>query len=212
MPCFLMPFGVWDHPRIRGEHLVSGEPDGVGRGSSPHTRGAQGCLLVSGGGEGIIPAYAGSTTPSWKVTGNPADHPRIRGEHALPVTAGRNTPGSSPHTRGAPAGLLVGEPGQGIIPAYAGSTVAGSASRPVTAGSSPHTRGARPIRDRAPRVRRIIPAYAGSTFRRLAALARVRDHPRIRGEHRLSRTVANSTPGSSPHTRGAPTGWTGRPG
>ena len=30
------------------------------------------------------------------------------------------------------------------------------------------------------------------------------DHPRIRGEHALSRSMRNGLPGSSPHTRGAP--------
>ena len=50
-------------------------------------------------------------------------------------------------------------------------------------GSSPHTRGA--------------------PFRRLAALARVRDHPRIRGEHWTPPDGALPFAGSSPHTRGA---------
>ena len=52
-----------DHPRIRGEHW-SEEPIGVGPGgSSPHTRGAHDRRRVALGREGIIPAYAGSTSP-----------------------------------------------------------------------------------------------------------------------------------------------------
>ena len=52
---------------------------------------------------GIIPAYAGSTrtkvsTKAWHV-------------------------GSSPHTRGAHAGLNAADWAKGIIPAYAGSTL-----------------------------------------------------------------------------------------
>jgi hypothetical protein len=117
----------WDHPRIRGEHRVLGEVGlpGVGiipayagstscfasrsesrLGSSPHTRGA--------------PRTASASATRWR------DHPRIRGEHAVlqgvqPVPAGiipayaGSTPlrahrsssvrGSSPHTRGARAGM-----------------------------------------------------------------------------------------------------------
>ena len=152
--------------------------------------------------------------------------------------------GSSPHTRGAPAPGFSIRPGAGIIPAYAGSTVMrscclgsfsdhprirGEHRRPVfreirIRGSSPHTRGAlgRHCRERAPC--RIIPAYAGSTGDiRFATLAG-KDHPRIRGEHPITRpggdgrsriipAYAGSTGtdpvkplqglGSSPHTRGA---------
>ena len=50
-----------DHPRMCGEHLVDGDRNRLGRGSSPHVRGAQdkrkhGIILG-----GIIPACAGST-------------------------------------------------------------------------------------------------------------------------------------------------------
>ena len=52
---------------------------------------------------------------------------------------------------------------------------------------------------------RIIPAYAGSTYH-LPLRRSVRgDHPRIRGEHGFRRLGGNVLPGSSPHTRGAPT-------
>ena len=133
----------------------------------------------------IIPAYAGSTrmAPTWP----------------------RRTSGSSPHTRGAPSGtsrsptgsrdhprirgehgdeLLDVVVGDGIIPAYAGSTDTHILSGAPHAGSSPHARGAHlltsfwkwPIQDH-PRIRGehhrrpspclsckgIIPAYAGST-------------------------------------------------
>ena len=70
-------------------------------------------------------------------------------------------------------------------------------------GSSPHTRGAPApgfsIRPGAG----IIPAYAGSTPAGRSWRRTGRDHPRIRGEHRFSRSIPLSVPGSSPHTRGA---------
>ena len=218
-------------------------------GSSPHTRGALHPHEARPVGVGIIPAYAGSTSRSPSARGRSAgssphtrgalarpmrswqkyrDHPRIRGEHLL--TLERH-------------GIIVG-----IIPAYAGSTLACTGLECMRLGSSPHTRGARrdggsseaPMGDH-PRIRGehyhvqvmrrdchgIIPAYAGSTdafsmaeltstgsspHTRGAPMPGIgpakarRDHPRIRGEHtegygRWWRLCE----GSSPHTRGART-------
>ena len=111
-----------DHPRIRGEHVrCPSFPDGR-RGSSPHTRGARlrkdsvrdwaGIIPAYAGSTspdeaipmkgGIIPAYAGSTTRARWRTGRRWDHPRIRGEHGID---------KDQHTQA-----------MRIIPAYAGST------------------------------------------------------------------------------------------
>ena len=93
--------GHADHPRIRGEHASSSLHIFMHLGSSPHTRGARQLLRTDAFGRGIIPAYAGSTSPERYFLGAVGDHPRIRGEH-VPVSV---TPvsrcGSSPHTRGA---------------------------------------------------------------------------------------------------------------
>ena len=116
--------GRGDHPRIRGEHqrVVYGDADAAG--SSPHTRGARRDAGLLCALEGIIPAYAGSTRPEWMKNVFPQDHPRIRGEHHTALAERRLPLGSSPHTRGALTsnGELVRA--FGIIPAYAGSTVA----------------------------------------------------------------------------------------
>ena len=175
------------------------------------------------------------------------DHPRIRGEHEakadaivrgagiIPAYAGstceerqhhQRSPGSSPHTRGAPVpvGLrnrrhrdhprirgehvCIGRAHAGherIIPAYAGSTTPRPHTQSRTSGSSPHTRGAPPASE--------------------CAEGHAEDHPRIRGEHGQGRgqegrcvgiipAYAGSTKspspasflavGLSPHTRGAP--------
>ena len=50
----------------------------------------------------------------------------------------------------------------------------------------------------------IIPAYAGNTPSQCRNHPTVRDHPRVCGEHRLSRLVATLTRGSSPRMRGTP--------
>ena len=52
---------AWDHPRIRGEHAVTGPAESPGPGSSPHTRGAPPEAARQDGLSRIIPAYAGST-------------------------------------------------------------------------------------------------------------------------------------------------------
>ena len=92
-----------DHPRIRGEHLELGRGVVVAGGSSPHTRGAH--------------LRAAEDTTKFK------DHPRIRGEHNVPFFTIQDTPGSSPHTRGAHLVQPFRAGDNGIIPAYAGSTV-----------------------------------------------------------------------------------------
>ena len=133
-----------------------------GNGSSPHTRGAQMRDSSQIRHDWIIPAYAGSTSPTTDVTIMNRDHPRIRGEHLRRKARTRRQEGSSPHTRGAPvhAGERLGE--RRIIPAYAGSTdqmvvaelepldhprIRGehrlaSEMQVTRPGSSPHTRGA----------------------------------------------------------------------
>ena len=111
-----------DHPRMREEHSHGIAAPRPRWGSSPH---AQGALLEGRRGahlHGIIPACAGSTTPSTTPCRRPGDHPRMRGEHSRvppPIVVAR---GSSPHARGAPQSAFVGAALLGIIPACAGST------------------------------------------------------------------------------------------
>ena len=173
-------------------------------GSSPHTRGAR--------------------RRRARCRSRCRDHPRIRGEHDGGITVAYADEGSSPHTRGARAQGAVQRARQGIIPAYAGSTAASPASTSpgrdhprirgehssfilrtsLSSGSSPHTRGARCRGNLRCARAGIIPAYAGSTRQRQQRGCSSRDHPRIRGEHSGARTRKYITPGSSPHTRGAP--------
>ena len=202
--CCSPPRGCGDHPRIRGEHPRRRASSPWRSGSSPHTRGALDQEVRDMRPRGIIPAYAGSTSRASTARRCARDHPRIRGEHPRARRSELCLAGSSPHTRGAHQRGVLHEPAEGIIPAYAGSTRQSRISIVSLLGSSPHTRGA-PLspHDAAP-VRGIIPAYAGSTRRRSRRGSRPRDHPRIRGEHVRNRGGGSMTPGSSPHTRGAP--------
>jgi len=219
--------GSWDHPRIRGEHTESVLSFMAKAGSSPHTRGAQPSHHSHHYSLRIIPAYAGSTgglAPGFRRAG---DHPRIRGEHAINLATTAADQGSSPHTRGALCAFFFHCCACRIIPAYAGSTRAGTLTGVASEdhprirgehwrrvwrwsprrGSSPHTRGAHrlPRQNRPPPsvVMRIIPAYAGSTASSRPASSRSRDHPRIRGEHGQGSGHSAYFHGSSPHTRGA---------
>ena len=215
--------GLWDHPRIRGEHGILGRLRVSERGSSPHTRGAHRWPRWARSRGRIIPAYAGSTPERLSTSTWHADHPRIRGEHRLDIPWPQAMQGSSPHTRGALLYYDTDSVILRIIPAYAGSTtLAPRYARPradhprirgehqvlavsgdAFEGSSPHTRGALRFRCMVLELVRIIPAYAGSTRPLRRDLPHRSDHPRIRGEHRSTPCFFRRLSGSSPHTRGA---------
>ncbi len=178
-----------DHPRLRGEHTGRSAMDVACSGSSPPTRGARGLGHGRAETQRIIPAYAGSTAP-WLLTSQlNSDHPRLRGEHLHQQVLEAESGGSSPPTRGARHLEPSADRVCGIIPAYAGSTVA-AFLRWWLGG--------------------IIPAYAGSTSWLSRGSMRLEDHPRLRGEHVLPDGRQAAVPGSSPPTRGAPPARRGR--
>ena len=193
-----------DHPRMCGEHLAQNGTQGLQTGSSPHVRGALVLLSAAGELDGIIPACAGSTRSRCSTSISGRDHPRMCGEHGVGGAYAECSRGSSPHVRGALGPRRCSHTGVGIIPACAGSTkrtelsLLRSGDHPrmcgehnivfvpynLYRGSSPHVRGA-PVRFRGRRPRSgIIPACAGSTHMELWNKARVRDHPRMCGEHK----------------------------
>ena len=70
----------------------------------------------------IIPAYAGSTGPTFGASMVAWDHPRVCGEHPSVKDLEMVPDGSSPRMRGALGPCLCISVPPGIIPAYAGST------------------------------------------------------------------------------------------
>ena len=70
-------------------------------------------------------------------------------------------------------------------------------------GSSPHVRGAHQEYDGGQGVGGIIPACAGSTLLYVQHVVKLRDHPRMCGEHPIAFATPEPTVGSSPHVRGA---------
>ena len=152
-------------------------------GSSPHTRGALGDLLVDLLDDRIIPAYAGSTSTATTPGPQGRDHPRIRGEHDPCPLADCATVGSSPHTRGARTSPPEVIAEWGIIPAYAGST---PASGPTSPAPPDHPR----IRGEHGRLVRCLLRQRGSS-------------PHTRGARSGRHLTPHRRHGSSPHTRGA---------
>ena len=75
---------------------------------------------------GIIPAYAGSTSDGNLWVYHSEDHPRVCGEHLTDASGRLFVQGSSPRMRGALWLAVLHQLDIGIIPAYAGSTVAPS--------------------------------------------------------------------------------------
>ena len=212
-----------DHPRMCGEHNVQHGTIQCYEGSSPHVRGARRQAIEFPLRTGIIPACAGSTWVRRFQQRQQGDHPRMCGEHSGITVGLAIMAGSSPHVRGAHRQRSERDQRQGIIPACAGSTrgrpspnypywdhprMCGEHS-PTLAhafgnlGSSPHVRGAHyHVRQGGGRPG-IIPACAGSTSRAFMRFCTVRDHPRMCGEHESCSTGRYTTPGSSPHVRGA---------
>ena len=118
-----------DHPRVCGEHMSATSLAVRLTGSSPRMRGTP----VDGSWHallsGIIPAYAGNTRSECARFHFRRDHPRVCGEHFRTPIRGRATRGSSPRMRGTLPSTIRSAETRGIIPAYAGNTMAVMFSR-----------------------------------------------------------------------------------
>ena len=160
------------------------------------------------------------------VAGVCAAHPRSRGENPPIAWSDPTPPGSSPLTRGKLSQPQQVRHRQGLIPAHAGKTVSGVRPAPSIRahprsrgendgdpsppgpprGSSPLTRG-KPIQAARPQPSwGLIPAHAGKTPRPRWSRRAAGAHPRSRGENSPSAVVSPSGWGSSPLTRGKPSG------
>ena len=97
---FLSPLWAGDHPRVCGEHtkVTSGSQHSLG--SSPRMRGTRHLPQPAIEQQGIIPAYAGNTLAGLRHERVHRDHPRVCGEHQIPVHERVQREGSSPRMRG----------------------------------------------------------------------------------------------------------------
>ena len=152
------------HPRVCGENVAYEKAVRGDLGSSPRMRGKLRLVWVISWPWGLIPAYAGKTTPRRRtIRMHCGSSPRMRGKQ----TKASQTPSSAR-----------------LIPAYAGKTFSRSfmmsrrsahprvcgeneaRAGPKTPpqGSSPRMRGKRGRLARSRRARGLIPAYAGKTL------------------------------------------------
>ena len=140
------------------------------------------------------------------------DHPRLRGEKRVLVTCSTLSTGSSPLTRGKGAGARHSSQDRRIIPAYAGKSqsldvwhladedhprLRGEKAPALILsvafpGSSPLTRGKVSPSWLLSTMIRIIPAYAGKSGKLERVLRARQDHPRLRGEKFLRKSVSRN--------------------
>ena len=144
------------------------------------------------------------------------------GEHITAILARVLQQGSSPRVRGTPSAYIKAYTCLGIIPACAGNTpyfctlISNLGDHPRVCGehdkvgeqeaeelgSSPRVRGTRGSGRLSSGHRGIIPACAGNTRRCTTFRGTGGDHPRVCGEHWLSRSRHAAFVGSSPRVRG----------
>ena len=89
-----------DHPRVCGEHCQFFAFGRLSGGSSPRVRGTPGHARGHRAHRGIIPACAGNTNGTRRLSAIRGDHPRVCGEHSLISQQAQNAQGSSPRVRG----------------------------------------------------------------------------------------------------------------
>ena len=112
--------------------------------------------------------------------------------------------GSPPHARGRRLDPLRDPRSCRITPACAGKTKNRRASSRRSNGSPPHARGRLAFRRPLSIVVRITPACAGKTRHSRGFSCWHADHPRMRGEDRLTCSEKSTPSGSPPHARGRP--------
>ena len=145
-PSRLHPERGSDHPHVRGEHLIDGEPQALGVGSPPRAWGAHVGPTVSDVLGRITPTCVGSTTTRRSRPTVAGDHPHVRGEHATKKTGDVWQDGSPPRAWGAHQGHVARRDRGRITPTCVGSThQTTSATSPPK--DHPHVRGehARPL-------------------------------------------------------------------
>ena len=125
---------IWCRPTEAGRNIPAhaGKTSGwcMGRGprwgTSPRTRGKPHRMAQKGPELRNIPAHAGKRfTINYRLV-NCAEHPRARGENAVPIRVVICHIGTSPRTRGKPRHLFRGGEITRNIPAHAGKTPRGS--------------------------------------------------------------------------------------
>ena len=172
-----------DHPRSRGEYLLTTSDIVEKPGSSPLSRGIPGNTGHAAVGGRIIPALAGNTGSLNKTAQNSWDHPRSRGEYLRVSRLAGAWSGSSPLSRGIPDVRWGLQEQLRIIPALAGNT-GDDPARCRQAGDHPRSRG-----EYATRMFRLEPRWGSSPLSRGIP----RPHPRPRHSRGIIPALAGNT-------------------
>ena len=111
------------HPRLRGELSLLLIKKIDRNGSSPLTRGTHQLRPRSKRNRRFIPAYAGNSHASSRLSSLNSVHPRLRGELTDGPDPVSNYTGSSPLTRGTLDVWHLAQKFDRFIPAYAGNSL-----------------------------------------------------------------------------------------
>ena len=125
----------------------------------------------------------------------------------MPIPSG--VTGSSPRMRGTRTAHGRWLSGLGIIPAYAGNTLARNTMRPIR---RDHPRVCGEHGNRRPREVSVwgsSPRMRGTLWGFVASYFAIRDHPRVCGEHTILMSARVSMRGTSPRMRGTPSKFHG---
>ena len=217
-----VPIATAVHPRVCGEHFLTGTPTSAGNGSSPRVRGTFAPGVLRQYRRRFIPACAGNIYVLWATRNRRSVHPRVCGEHIWCCACRVPTHGSSPRVRGTFANGNLGKRLLRFIPACAGNMnrrvgrrqiiavhprVCGehtlsSICRISPAGSSPRVRGTCSPGTNSRMRSRFIPECAGNITKKPAPFGVPAVHPRVCGEHYAWPFWLSSRYGSSPRVRG----------
>ena len=171
-------------------------------GSPPHARGRLARRRRRNGRPGITPACAGKTHRAQSRELRFADHPRMRGEDGEDCRVGRMPEGITPACAGKTATGLASSSASADHPRMRGEDKYPYLDDETVKGSPPHARGRRLVDSLYSALDRITPACAGKTRSCRGSPPSYADHPRMRGEDRLSTIPREKFQGSPPHARG----------
>ena len=110
------------HPHVCGEHPGAFCGPFIPAGSSPRMRGTRHLDAGHPERQGLIPTYAGNTSPDRVQHRRDRAHPHVCGEHPNRKSGGAGPQGSSPRMRGTHGTDREAHAGPGLIPTYAGNT------------------------------------------------------------------------------------------
>ena len=213
-----------EHPRVRGDDVLRGNPNPGNQGTPPRARGRPQRCRQPGDACGNTPACGGTTGDRSDLAWLIPEHPRVRGDDSGSTVRRPVSRGTPPRARGRRLPRGAGPSGGRNTPACAGTTPGGTRPpavgtehprvrgdddqagvvHPVTAGTPPRARGRHVQRGLDRHQRRNTPACAGTTLPGSALSPLRPEHPRVRGDDPAPRGASVGRHGTPPRARGRP--------